>query len=84
MKAVILVFIVQIVVYSVICINYRAIVQADYFEIAWTDFVIASINFFVIQKIAKSETNNTLLWIVYTIGSVIGSILGTIISKTYL
>jgi uncharacterized membrane protein YfcA len=66
---------IQIVSYSLLCINYRAVATTQYHEAAVTDFMIASLSFFVILKIAKSE-DSLHQWMGYAIGSVIGSYLG--------
>jgi uncharacterized membrane protein YfcA len=66
---------IQIVSYSLLCINYRAVATTQYHEAAVTDFMIASLSFFVIRKIAKSE-DSLHQWMGYAIGSVIGSYLG--------
>jgi hypothetical protein len=66
---------IQIVSYSLLCINYRAVATTQYHEAAVTDFMIASMSFFVIRKIAKSE-DSLHQWIGYAVGSVIGSYLG--------
>jgi hypothetical protein len=66
---------IQIVSYSLLCINYRAVAATEYHEAAVTDFMIASLSFFVIRKIAKSE-DSLHQWMGYAIGSVIGSYLG--------
>ena len=70
---------IQIVLYSILCINFRAVAQAHYHEAALTDFLIASINFFVIRKIAQS-TDALHQWIGYVTGSVIGAYVGIYLS----
>ena len=67
--------IIQIVLYSLLCINYRAIALGHYHWAATSDFVIASMNFFIIRKISKSE-DSFHQWLGYVIGSVIGSYVG--------
>jgi hypothetical protein len=71
----------QIILYGILCINYRAVAVADIPVAAITDGVIASLNFFVIKKISQSG-ESTLEWAGYTIGSIIGSIVG-IWASTY-
>lgn len=76
-------FFIQIMMYTIWCINYRAVADADYHKAAISDFLIASMNFFVIRKI--SQTQDALhQWAGYTLGSVIGSYLGIWISTTFL
>jgi len=70
---------IQIVSYSLICINYRAVATTQYHEAALTDFMIASMSFFVIRKIARSE-ESLHQWLGYAIGSVAGSYIGIYIS----
>jgi hypothetical protein len=71
--------IIQIVLYSVLCMNFRAVAEAHYHEAALTDFLIASMNFFVIRKIAQSG-DAIHQWIGYVLGSVVGSYLGIYLS----
>jgi hypothetical protein len=71
--------VIQIILYSILCINFRAVAQAHYHEAALTDFLVASMNFFVIRKIAQS-TDAFHQWVGYVAGSVIGSYLGIYLS----
>jgi hypothetical protein len=70
---------IQIVLYSILCMNFRAVAEAHYHEAALTDFLVASMNFFVIRKISQS-TDAFHQWIGYVSGSVIGSYLGIYLS----
>lgn len=70
---------IQIVLYSIFCINFRAISQADYHLAAISDFMIATLNFFVIKKIANN-TDTLYQWIGYVTGSVIGCYIGIYLS----
>ncbi len=79
LKEAVILGIIQIVLYSILCINFRAVAQAHYHEAALTDFLIASINFFVIRKIAQS-TDALHQWIGYVTGSVIGAYIGIYLS----
>lgn len=72
-------FVVQIVLFGLLCINFRAIASAEYHKAAVSDFVIASLQFFVIKKIANSD-DSVKHWIGYTLGSVAGCYLGIYIS----
>jgi hypothetical protein len=72
-------FLIQVVLYGLLCINYRAVALAHYHDAAGTDFIIASMNFFVIRKIAQSG-DAIHQWIGYVLGSVVGSYLGIYLS----
>lgn len=76
-------FFIQIVSYSILCVNYRAVADAQYHVSAISDFMIASMSFFVIRKIAKSD-DAMHQWAGYALGSVVGSYLGIWISTTFL
>lgn len=78
-----LLFTVQIVLYSIWCINFRAVADAQYHAAAISDFMIASINFFVIRKIAHGQ-DHIHQWLGYALGSVVGSYLGIWISLNLL
>jgi hypothetical protein len=76
-------FFIQIVSYTLLCINYRAVAQAHYVQSAASDFIIATLSFFVIKKIANGD--NTLhQWLGYALGGVVGSILGIYVSTLML
>ena len=72
-------FCIQICSYSLLCINYRAVAETQYNLAAITDFTLASMSFFIIRKIARSE-DALHQWIGYVTGSVAGSYLGIYIS----
>jgi hypothetical protein len=72
-------FLIQIASYSLLCVNYRAIAQTQYHLAALTDFTLASMSFFIIRKIARSE-DAFHQWLGYVMGSVAGSYLGIYIS----
>lgn len=82
-KEFIVLFCIQVVSYSLLCINYRAVAQAHYWQSAITDFLIATMSFFVIRKIAKSE-DTFHGWAGYALGGVVGSFLGIWLSKLLL
>ena len=78
-----LMFIIQVVSYGLLCINYRAVAQAHYFWDSLSDFAIATLSYFVIKRIATSD--NTLhQWLGYALGGVVGSILGIYLSTVLL
>ena len=60
-------FFIQIALYGLLCVNYRAIAQVQYNTAALSDFMIASLNFFIIRKIAKSE-DALHQWLGYVLG----------------
>ena len=72
-------FFIQIALYSLLCINYRAVAQVQYNAAVISDFAIASFNFFVIRKIAKGD-DALHQWLGYVAGSVVGSYLGIYVS----
>ena len=74
-----LLFFIQIFSYSLLCINYRAVAQVQYNIAAITDFALASMSFFIIRKIARSD-DALHQWIGYVLGSVAGSYLGIYLS----
>lgn len=79
LKEALILFFTQVVLYGLLCVNYRAVSLAYYHESAVTNFIIASMNFFIIQKIAQSSEKYH-QWIGYTLGSVVGSYLGIYLS----
>ena len=76
-------FVVQIFMYTIWCINFRAVADAHYNTAALSDFLIASMNFFVIKKIAHGQ-DNFHQWAGYALGSVVGSYFGIWVSATFL
>jgi len=76
-------FVVQIFMYTIWCINFRAVADAHYHTAALSDFLIASMNFFVIKKIAHGQ-DNFHQWAGYALGSVVGSYFGIWVSATFL
>lgn len=82
-KEFITLFCIQLIAYALLCINYRAVAQAHYVQSAISDFVIATLSFFVIRRIAKSE-DTFHGWLGYALGGVAGSFLGIWLSKILL
>jgi hypothetical protein len=72
-------FFIQILLFGILCINFRAIALANYHTAALSDFIVATLQFFVIKKIASSDESYK-HWFGYTAGSVVGSYLGIYIS----
>lgn len=76
-------FFIQLVLYLLLVINYRCITTIDYEGTIVSDFLIASFNFFVFRKIAKSD-DSFHQWAGYAIGGAIGGVLGLYFSANFL
>lgn len=76
-------FVVQLVLYMILVINFRAIAQANILWSVASDAIIAAMNFLIIQKIAKSD-NSWVMFGGYTAGSAAGSVAGILLSKLVL
>jgi len=74
-------FCIQVVAYTIFCINYRAVAAAHYHVAALSDFAIASLNFFIIRRIASGQ-DHWHQWLGYAMGSVVGSYIGIWVSTT--
>jgi hypothetical protein len=68
-------FAVQTVLYGIHCINTRAVAELDYSTAVGSDFLIATMTFFVIRKIAR-EGDEWHQWSGYVSGSIAGTVLG--------
>ncbi len=79
-KEFLLMFAVQLINYCLITINYRAVAHGNYLLTGISDFIFASLNFFVIKKIAKSD-DTIHQWLGYSTGGVVGALLGIYVSK---
>jgi len=79
-KEFLLFFTIQLVLYVLLVINYRAVSRIDYNGTIFTDFTIASFNFFVVRKIAKSD-DSFHQWVGYAIGGAVGGGLGLYLSR---
>lgn len=82
-KEFLVLFGIQIIAYTIFCVNYRAVAHAHYHTAAVSDFMIASLNFFVIRKIAHGE-DHWHQWLGYALGSVVGSYIGIWLSTNWL
>lgn len=76
-------FLIQLLNYSIWCVNFRAVADTHYHTAAASDFMLASIQFFVIRRIAQGQ-DHLHQWAGYALGSVAGSYLGIWISSTFL
>ncbi len=74
---------VQMCYYTLVCISWRAIAAANYPLIIVFDFMIGSFSFFIMRRVAQSETS-ALNWLSFATGGVLGSLLGTWISQSFL
>jgi hypothetical protein len=81
-KEALLLFVIQIASYSILCINFRAVANAQYHQAAVSDFALATMSFFIIRRIARSE-DAFHQWLGYVAGSVVGSYLGIYLSVTF-
>lgn len=75
-------FVVQFVSYAFITWNFRAIAQAQYVHVLFSDLVIAALNFKLIKKIAEAHSNVALAG--YTIGGAAGSLASVWVTKQVL
>ncbi len=76
-------FAIQAVSYCLITFNYRAIAQASAANAVGSDLLFASMSFFVIRKIARTESS-VISWLGYSAGSGVGTLAGIVISKWWL
>ena len=76
-------FIIQVFYYAIWCINSRAVASTHYHTAAMSDFLLASIQFFIIRQISHGS-DHVHEWAGYATGSVVGSYLGIWISATFL
>ena len=83
-------FFAQIILCTVIAINYRSISQANYLITAISAASIAGITYFLIQRISentkkrKKNKEKDIAWIGFMLGSVVGDMVGIFISKILL
>lgn len=70
----------QVVAYAIICINIRAVAEADYTVAVLSDVTFAFLNFYAIMKIAKGDGTFDAA-MAYATGSAVGTVIGINISK---
>ena len=78
-----LLFFIQIVLYGILCINFRAVAQAHYLWASLSDFAIATLGYFVLKHLATSAST-VHQWLGYALGGVAGSIFGIYLSTVLL
>ena len=79
-KIFVILFVVQLVLYTTLVFNFRAVAQGNIFWSGATDLTIAAINFFLVRKIANTP-HLYIGFAGYVSGSVVGTIIGILISK---
>jgi hypothetical protein len=82
----IILFFAQLILCTVIAINYRAIAQGNYLFTALSAGAIAYITYFLIQRISNntSENHRDFAWIGFMLGSIAGDLTGIFLSKIML
>lgn len=83
LKSFSIIFGLQLILYCVVTINTRAIAQASISATVFTDFGIAALNWATIRLIAKHK-DNAAQFVSYLLGSIGGSTIGIILSKSVL
>ena len=78
-----LMFIIQVVSYGLLCINFRAVAQAHYLWASLSDFAIATLGYFVLKHLATSAST-VHQWLGYALGGVVGSLFGIWLSTVIL
>lgn len=73
----------QVLHYALICISLRAVASGHYLQIAVADALVATTVYYVIRRVATSDSS-VLMWLAYTTGGVLGSLLGTYVSEVWL
>jgi len=70
----------QLLAYFLVTANYRAIAQGRYFWTAITDLLYATVQFYLIKKIADSKQTGVAL-VGYVSGGVVGSLTAIWLTK---
>ncbi len=78
MKDFILFFLVQAVSYSILTVNFRAVAAGHLSVTLVTDALNATLSFFVIRRIAKSD-DSIVGWLGYLFGSLVGTTIGMLV-----
>lgn len=72
-------FLIQVINYAVVCVSYRSLAQANMLVTVSIDFGYGWMQFYIIQRIAKSP-HNFLGALGYAAGGAVGTWLGILIS----
>lgn len=65
----------QALLYSVLTANFRMVAQGNLAGALVTDFIIATLNYFLIRRIATAA-QTTKAWAAYTLGGLLGTTIG--------
>jgi len=73
--------IMQFLTYGICTVSWRAVSQANILASVLADTSFASVQYFVIKRIAKDREDSALIpWFGYTFGGVIGTVVGIYMS----
>jgi hypothetical protein len=75
-------FFAQALNYSLISYNFRNIATGNLNHTIFTTFFVATMAYVVIKRISQKE-NSILNWLAYSLGGVVGNILGIQVSKLF-
>jgi predicted neutral ceramidase superfamily lipid hydrolase len=78
-KDFLIIFFSQFFIYFLVILNTRAYTKDNYVLTGVSDLLFASLQFFVIKKISKDESNKSFL--PYVLGGLVGSLTSMYISK---
>lgn len=76
LKAGFILFLCQLVAYTLVTMNFRYVAQGNVAYALGTDALHASLSFFVIKRIAQSEDASVGPWLGYLLGSLVGTAIG--------
>lgn len=63
--------------WGICTISWRSVAQANYFASIITDTTLATLSFFVIRKMMKDQDESSFIqWFGYTLGGVLGTLVG--------
>lgn len=82
-RGLLLIFLGQFLVYGIVIVNTRAFTTDNYLKTAISDMLLATVNFYIIRRIARDEEAKLDL-IFYVLGGVVGSLVFMYIDKHYL
>jgi hypothetical protein len=74
-------FFAQVLNYGILTINFRAVAQGHMKTMVITDGMCATLMFFLIKRISEAAGDAIIPWMGYTLGGMVGSVVGMYISK---